>query len=262
MDDQNDALKPVRLEVLGVPVDMVDMAATLDRVRWMLARPGAKMIVANNPEKVIAARRNEKLHEVLCGADLVIPDGIGVVLAARMAGQVSVARVPGSELMPAICELAAGERLGVFLYGARPQVVNQAAALLVERYPGLDIVGTQHGYLEEDRAPELLDRINASGAAILFVALGSPRQEYWMARHRHALRTVRVCQGVGGTFDAICGHPRRAPAVMRRMNLEWLYRLLSQPGRIHRQAALPIFAARVLGERLSRSLRGRRVGAP
>ena len=238
------------LQVLGTPVNNVTMASALDHARHMLDGPGAKLVLATNPEKVIAARRSPPLLQALREAELVIPDGIGVVLAARLRGVRGIARVPGSELMPALCGLAASENHPVFLYGAGQQVVGKAATLLQQQYPGLVVAGTRHGYVDSAGMPELIDQINASGARILFVGLGSPRQELWMMAHHHMLEHVRLIQGVGGTFDAICGHPPRAPALWRRLNLEWLYRLLSQPARIHRQRALPVFAARVLQDLL------------
>ncbi|MCP1675815.1 N-acetylglucosaminyldiphosphoundecaprenol N-acetyl-beta-D-mannosaminyltransferase [Natronocella acetinitrilica] len=261
MDDRNHGLTPPpRHEVLGVPVHMVTMDSALAEVRRLLLTPGADMIVAANPEKVVAARRNPDLLSAIRDAALVIPDGIGVVIAARLAGQQAVARVPGSELMPALCALAAEEAVPVFLYGAQPAVIETTMSLLQESYPGLKIVGHQHGFLPESGMEGLLDAINRSGAQILFVGLGSPRQELWMSRNRHRLSGVRVCQGVGGTFDAICGHPRRAPDLMRRLNLEWLYRLVSQPARIHRQRALPLFATQVIRETLVRRRRARSQG--
>jgi N-acetylglucosaminyldiphosphoundecaprenol N-acetyl-beta-D-mannosaminyltransferase len=244
-------MTPDRLDVLGVPVDAVTADAALARVRAMLTAPGVHTVMAVNPEKVIAAQHNRALLDALNDATLVIPDGIGVVFAARALRQANLERVPGSELMPAICRMAAAEGHRVFLYGARPQVVARAAVLLQECYPGLQIGGVQHGYVPDSDMDELIGRINDCGAQVLFVGLGSPRQELWMQRYRNRL-TVKVCQGVGGTIDAICGHPRRAPAVFRRLNLEWLYRLVTQPRRAHRQAALPRFAAQVLRQTLIR----------
>ena len=201
----------------------------------------------------MAARRSPGLLRILDSSDLLVPDGIGVVLAARLLGLARMRRVPGSELMPELCRLAARTGHGVFLYGAKPEIVERAARLLQEAYPGLRIVGHQHGYVPEEEMDALIERINASGAQILFVALGSPRQEQWLDRYRHRLR-VKVCQGVGGTFDAICGHPPRAPALFRSLGLEWFYRLVTQPTRARRQLALPVFAAQVLGQMVRRRL--------
>jgi N-acetylglucosaminyldiphosphoundecaprenol N-acetyl-beta-D-mannosaminyltransferase len=227
------------------------MQSVLENVRGMLASNTTHVIVAVNPEKVIAAQQNPGLLSALRNAALVIPDGIGVVAAARLLGKGHMARVPGSDLMPEICRLAAAEGNSVFLYGAKPEVVSQAAMLLQDRYPGLKVTGTQHGYVLEEDMHQLVDTINASGADILFVGLGSPRQELWMARYGERL-CVRVCQGVGGTFDAICGYPRRAPQALQKLHLEWLYRLVSQRQRAHRQLALPRFASQVLRQLIMR----------
>jgi N-acetylglucosaminyldiphosphoundecaprenol N-acetyl-beta-D-mannosaminyltransferase len=239
-----------RLDILGVSVDEVDMERAVDSVRDMLKGGPANLILAVNPEKVIAAQRDPELRRALSAASLLIPDGIGVVLAARLLGLGRMKRVPGSELMPEICKLAAAERHSVFLYGAKPRVVDRTRALLIQHYPGLRIVGARDGYVPDSGMDELIDDINSSGADILFVALGSPRQEFWMDRFRSRLR-VKVCQGVGGTFDAICGEANRAPALFRRLNLEWFYRLVTQPRRARRQAALPVFAAQVFFRALS-----------
>lgn len=238
-----------RHDVLGVPVDLVTMDTALQQISRWLDDPGPpRLVIATNPEKVIAARRQPALLAAIRQAALIIPDGIGVVAAARMAGRSGISRVPGSELMPALCALAARESHPVFLYGARQAVVDRAAEMLEQTYPGLRVAGARNGYVAEADLPALIDSINRSEARILFVGLGSPRQELWMARHRAALTGIRICQGVGGTFDAICGHPPRAPEMIRRMNMEWLYRLITQPTRLHRQRALPLFAAQVIRE--------------
>ncbi len=242
-------MKPQRIEILGVPVDGVDMASALGRVEAMARGDRCRTVIAVNPEKVMKACEDADLLAALRAADLLIPDGIGVVLAARLLGLGRMRRVPGSELMPAICGLAVRSGLSVFLYGARPEVNARAGEVLRERYPGLRIAGLEHGYVPEDGMADLIARIDASGADILFVGLGSPRQELWMARHAAALG-VKVCQGVGGTFDVLAGRVKRAPALFLRLNLEWFYRLVSEPSRLARQSALPRFAAAVLRERL------------
>lgn len=245
-----------RINVLGVPVDCVTMADAVDVVDGLVsAADGLKSagkprtIIAVNPEKVIRARNHQALMDSLRAAALLIPDGIGIVWAARILGLGRMRRVPGSELMPALCERAAKRGYRVFLFGASPQTNARAAEALRERYSGLQIVGHQHGYLSQDDMDGLVRRINDCQADILFVALGSPKQEMWMARYLPTL-SVKVCQGVGGTFDVVAGHARRAPRVFRTLNLEWLYRLLSQPSRILRQTALPKFVWQVFCEKL------------
>ena len=237
--------QPTRVDVLGVPIDCLDMQATITLVEELLAGDSTSAIIAVNPEKVMKARQDPILLKQIASAGVLIPDGIGVVLAARLLRGCSLMRVPGSELMPEICALAATHEYKVFLYGAAAEVIEQALATLRHRYPTLQIAGYQDGYLDEEEMPSLIDRINASGADILFVALGSPRQELWMSKYLSSLN-VRICQGVGGTFDVIAGKVRRAPRIICVLQLEWLYRLAMSPGRLLRQTALPVFAGLVL----------------
>lgn len=241
-------MKPQRIEILGVPVDCVDMPAALRRLDDILVEGGRAAVIAVNPEKVVRAHRDERLLATLAGAGLLIPDGVGIVLAARILGLGPISRVAGADLMPELCGHAARSGRKVFLYGARPEVNRRLAGILPARYPGLRLVGAAHGFLKKDEMPTLVDQINASGADILFVALGSPRQERWIEEYLPLLK-VKICQGVGGTFDILAGDVRRAPLVFRRLSIEWLYRLLAQPSRLFRQTALPIFAWAVVKKR-------------
>lgn len=235
-----------RLKILNLWVDPVTMDRALDRVESFVengSRPHA--VFAVNPEKNFSVPDDPALHDIFRDADLLIPDGIGVVLAARLLYGARLKRVPGVELMENICQLSASRGYGIFLYGARESVNARSASILQERYPGLQVVGRSSGYVTEAEMPALIDRINASGARILFLALGSPRQEKWFARHGASLENVRVCQGIGGTLDTIAGTVKRAPVVWCRLNAEWLYRLVKEPRRIGRQRVLPLFAWRV-----------------
>lgn len=241
---------PERVEVLGAPVDCVDMDGAVAAVETLLAGSEGRAVLAVNPEKVIKAQSDPVLREQLRNAGLLIPDGIGVVFAVRLLKRRRIERVPGADLMPAICECAARHGHKVFLFGASREVIERAAVTLVTRYPGLVIAGYHHGYVEESGMSRVVEAINASGASVLFVGLGSPRQELWMYRYLPQLRTVRVCQGVGGTFDVISGRVRRAPALMRRANLEWFYRLVTDPRRAFRQIVLPRFTYQVFREKL------------
>jgi len=242
-------MRAKRIEVLGVPVDCVNMRQSLACVDDMMAGDKAEAVIAVNPEKVIKAQGDPVLLARLQQAGLLIPDGVGLVVAARILGLGRMERVPGSELMPAICELAARKGYPVFLYGAAPDVNRKAREVLVERYPGILIAGGRDGFVKEDVMPNLIDEINASGAQILFIALGSPRQELWMEKYLPQLN-IKVCQGVGGTFDVIAGKVKRAPLIFRKMQLEWFYRLASQPKRLLRQTALPRFVLQVFKKRM------------
>ena len=242
-----------RVQVLGVPVDDVTMTSALAWVDSKIGSRGRHAILAVNPEKVLKIRSSDKLRLLFSNASLLIPDGIGVVMAAHLLGLAKMGRVPGCELMPLICEIAARRGTKVFVLGATAETNDQAVAALKAKFPSLRVAGSQDGYTPESAMPALIERINVSGADILFVALGSPRQELWMEEHLPSLN-VSLCQGIGGTLDVLAGHVTRAPAFFRRMNLEWAYRLASQPKRLLRQTALPRFAAMVLSAWMRRVL--------
>jgi len=235
-----------RLKILDLWVDPVTRAECLAKVSGYLQEDeGVRTIFAVNPEKNFAARKDGSLRHTLKSADLLIPDGVGVVLAARMLYGARLSRVPGVELMEDICALAAKGGYKVFVYGAREEVNKEAVEVLKGRYRGLNIVGRSNGYVKEEEMATLVERINASGAEILFLALGSPKQEKWISAHKDDLKTVKVCQGIGGTLDTIAGRVKRAPEIWCTWSAEWLYRLISEHMRIKRQKVLPIFAVMV-----------------
>ena len=239
----------LRTQVLGVPVYCITMEGALDFAEHLI-NAGSKghYILAINPEKVMVLLKDDALRKAFAAAALLIPDGIGVVWAMRGLHGLDAVRVPGSELMPKLCELAARKGYGIFLFGSKAEVNQVAAETLAQRYPGLWVAGRANGYLQEEEMPGLIERINASGAKILFVALGSPKQEQWIQKWLPQLN-VAVCQGIGGTLDTIVGTVKRAPPLFCRFGMEWFYRLITDPRRARRQAALPIFAAKVLKER-------------
>jgi N-acetylglucosaminyldiphosphoundecaprenol N-acetyl-beta-D-mannosaminyltransferase len=244
-------LTPRRIGILGVPVDCVTMHDALDFADELIGRAQPTAIMAVNPEKVMKARQDPWLRDQLRQAGLLLPDGIGVVWAARLLEGIALERVPGADFMVALCERAQTRGHRVFLYGASPAVNTAACAALHQMFPRLQIVGSRHGYVPQQEMAALVAEINHSGTDILFVALGSPRQEFWMSTYLPALG-VKVCQGVGGTFDVLAGTVNRAPPSWRNRNLEWAYRLLREPRRLGRQAVLPKFAWRVLAERMTR----------
>ena len=236
-----------RLKILNIWVDPVDRNEAIQRVKYFLSkgtRPHA--IIAANPEKNFTVPKDAVLYDIFKNSDLLLPDGIGVVLAARILYGVAIERVPGSEFIFDICKIAAEGSYKVFIYGATEDVNKRSVEELKNRYPNLKIVGRANGYVKESEMSDLIDRINASKAEILFLALGSPKQEKWYATHKDRLHHVKVVQGVGGTLDTIAGTVKRAPEMWCKLQLEWLYRLVMEPKRIRRQKVLPIFAAMVL----------------
>jgi N-acetylglucosaminyldiphosphoundecaprenol N-acetyl-beta-D-mannosaminyltransferase len=182
-------------------------------------------------------------------ADLVVPDGIGIVLAARLLWGVRLRRVAGADLMQAICEVAPARGYRVFLYGSSPDANRRAAETLQARHPGITIAGREHGYLSACEMEHLVLKINQADADILFVGLGSPRQELWIQENLTHLN-VKVIQGIGGTLDTIAGTVRRAPRWMRESGLEWLFRLTRQPWRARRHLRLARFMTEVVAEKM------------
>ncbi|MGQ9779234.1 MAG: WecB/TagA/CpsF family glycosyltransferase [Bacillota bacterium] len=234
--------KPARGHVLGLPVDLVDLetaVAICGRVVERFWEPPLRVITLN-PEMAMRARKDETLAACFRGEVLVVPDGIGIVLAVRRQGWRGVVRVPGIELCERLAVEAAHYGWPVFLFGGRPGIAEEAAATLVRRYPGLTVAGTAHGYLRPEEEPGLVSTIAASGARLLFVGLGVPKQEVWLAQNL-AATGARVGIGVGGSFDVLAGRVSRAPAAWRRLGLEWAYRFLREPRRWRRLLSLPAF---------------------
>jgi N-acetylglucosaminyldiphosphoundecaprenol N-acetyl-beta-D-mannosaminyltransferase len=245
-----------RVRILGIPVDHVDMKRALDFIDSAIRNNELQQyILAINPEKVIRLQHDSLLISMFEKAALLIPDGIGIVLAIRLLYGLPATRVPGSELMWNTCREAARKGYKIFLYGSKEDVNKSAVEKLQTTFPGLQIVGRANGYLKDDEMPNLMKEINQSGADILFVALGSPKQEQWIQAYLPKLN-VKICQGIGGTLDTIAGLVERAPVFFRKAGLEWLYRLIREPKRIRRQAALPIFVLKVIIEKFKlKSLR-------
>ncbi len=236
------------VRILGVRVDALTYADLLDHIAAFIAVGGPHQIATVNPEFVMEARRNPAFREALAAADLCLADGVGLLWAARRQGRRLPERVTGSDGVPLIAERAAQVGWRLYLLGAAPGVADQAAAILTSRYAGLQVVGTHAGSPADANAPGIIAQVRAARPDILFVAYGVPSQDLWIARHRDAL-SVPVMMGIGGAFDHITGIRKRAPAWVQRINLEWLFRLITQPWRWRRQLVLPQFAWAVLREK-------------
>jgi N-acetylglucosaminyldiphosphoundecaprenol N-acetyl-beta-D-mannosaminyltransferase len=241
-----------RISILNIWVDPLTREEALNRVeKYLIQGHRPHLVFAVNPEKNFSIIKDHLLYNTFKSADLLIPDGVGIVIAARILYGIRISRVPGVEFMESLCELAAGKGYRIFIYGAKEDVSRKAVENIRMRYPSVQIVGRSHGYVEQKEMPSLIQRINESKAEILFLALGSPKQEKWLANYAEDLRYVRVCQGIGGTLDTIAGNVKRAPDIWCRLYLEWLYRLISGPERIKRQWVLPLFAVMVLTKKIS-----------
>jgi N-acetylglucosaminyldiphosphoundecaprenol N-acetyl-beta-D-mannosaminyltransferase len=228
---------------LGVSVSPLSYEEIIADLRVRMAEGQASTIIAVNPEKVIAANKDAQLMTLINESTYQIPDGVGVLLASKLRGGGIRSRVTGVDMMDKLVEMAATHGDRVFFYGAKREVVEQAAANLQATYPMLIVAGIQDGYEQDEEL--VVQRIQEAKADILFVAMGSPKQELWIRRNKERLG-VKVYQGVGGSFDVFAGHVKRAPKAFRQLGLEWFYRLASDPKRIKRQMALPRFLVRIL----------------
>jgi N-acetylglucosaminyldiphosphoundecaprenol N-acetyl-beta-D-mannosaminyltransferase len=231
-------------DILGVRVDACTLEEAVERIASMVSSPGYHQVVTANAEMLWRSWHEPEFARILAGAALVTADGVGVLWAARRLGQPPLHQVTGIDLVPALARRGAEEGWRFFLYGAQPGVAEAAAERLAGAHPGLQVVGVAHGYQTPDGEEGVRRAIRLGRPHVLLVALGSPRQEYWIARYLDQLG-VPVAVGVGGTLDVLAGRARRAPLWVRRRGLEWLYRLLREPGRWRRQAVLPAFAWRV-----------------
>ena len=239
-----------RVELFTVPVDTLRLSESLD-LAWALfgtAPPGRPCLVLTpNPELVMQAQRDPELLAAARAADVALADGVGVVWALRRQGVRVPERVTGVDFMLRLLGLAAQHGTPVYLLGARPHVVAAAARRAVERFPGLQLVGAADGYFAaRGEEPEALRRVAASGAQLLLLGMGAPDQLRFLYRHRAEFGAVRLAMGVGGSLDVLSGLTARAPAGIRRLGLEWFWRLVHEPRRWRRQLALPRFAFAVL----------------
>lgn len=239
----------MRIDVLGVGFDNVTMDEAVERGMALLRGEGTHYVATPNPEIVEVCRENAAAKAAVKGADLVLPDGIGIIKGAAMLGTPLKEKTPGIEFAAQIVERMAGEGLSLYLLGAKPGVAEQAAKNLVERYPGLVIAGTHDGYFKED-AP-VVEAIRQSGADAVFVCLGAPKQELWMAKNGPATGAHLLC-GLGGSLDVFAGVVERAPKFWSDHGLEWFYRLCKEPRRIGRMMKLPLFLVHVKQEKRKR----------
>lgn len=238
------------VNILGVTVHRIDIATTLDQIAQWIATPTpvCRQICTVNPEFIIDARRDAAFAAALQRADLRVPDGVGVLWAARLLGAPLTQRVTGSDGIYHICARAAQAGWRVYFLGAAPGVAEQAAAKLAAAYPALQIAGCYAGSPAAAEWPAIQARLAAARVDVLFVAYGHPRQDLWIDTHRHELPAA-VSLGIGGAFDFVAGVAQRAPRWMQQLGLEWLHRLILQPWRWRRMVKLPIFALRVLQQK-------------
>jgi len=233
------------LYILGVRVDDVTTSEALDLIEQFIAERTPRQICTVNPEFVMRAQQDDIFRQVINDAALCLPDGVGLLWAARRLGRRLRERVAGSDMVWRIAERASQLGWRMYLLGAAPGVAEKAAQVLQARYPALNIVGTFAGSPAPAEEDAIVARICAAQPDVLLVAYGAPAQDVWIARNQSRLQ-VPVTMGVGGSLDFVAGVARRAPTWMQRIGLEWLHRLIHEPWRWRRQLALPRFVWRVL----------------
>jgi len=234
--------------ILGVEVNTENYDELIPKVFRNIEDKKKSLVVAINPEKLMKAKEDPELKALLNRAEFQIPDGIGVIIASKLKKGSISSRITGIDMMDRIVREAARTGRAIFLYGAKPGVADKAAQQLKQTYPDLIVSGTQDGY--ESDSSKVLDTINKAQPDILFVAMGSPKQEQWIEQHRDNLYPM-LYQGVGGSFDVLAGNVKRAPAAYQRLGAEWLYRLLKEPSRLNRQMNLPKFLFEVFKQKRS-----------
>ena len=228
----------MRNEIMGVSFDNLTLAEAIRKGAELAAGPGFSYVVTPNPEIVNMGREMPDYRDILNNAALVLPDGIGVIHAAKILGTPLKERVPGIDFATGL--LSELEKTGgrLFLLGAKPGVADQAAENLKKKYPKLTICGTNDGYFK-DSAP-VVEKIKEAQADVAFVCLGAPKQERWIAEYGPQTG-AHLMVGLGGVLDVYAGNVKRAPAICQKMGLEWFYRLVHQPSGFGRMAKLPLF---------------------
>ena len=235
--------------ILGIPVVPYTMEEAVTKLTEDVLKKKRSFVVTANAEIIMMAQDDPEYKTILSQtADLILPDGAGTVWAGNYLGYFIPERVAGYDLYLRLLEQAAKKNIPVYFFGGKPGIAEEAAEEGKRRWPGLKVAGCRNGYFSADEEPGIIDGINRSGAVMLFVALGAPKQEKWLAKYREQL-TPCLLMGIGGSFDALAGKVQRAPKWMQDAKLEWLFRLVKQPSRFGRMLALPKFVFAVRREK-------------
>lgn len=240
--------KNKKIDILGIPVDDVTLGDALSVFENLLRGDRMTLIATPNSEILMRASGDSALKDILRRAELVIPDGIGLLYASKILGRPLRERVTGIDFSWNALKLSAQLGCRVYFLGGKPGIAEKAAENMKLQIPGLQIAGTRHGYFTEEEIPSIIEKINGSGADFICVALGFPRQEQFIDAHRDLLH-AKVGIGIGGSLDIWSGTLKRAPAFYRNNGLEWLYRLKQQPSRIRRISVLPLFLLKVAAQK-------------
>lgn len=238
--------------ILNVGVDRLSMKQALEKSENIIrGNEPSGIVVTANAEMIMLAQSDKEFAEIMRRAAFVVPDGAGVVWAAKHLGAPMQERVAGYDLAQELLKRSASTGYRVFFLGAGPGVAEQAKQAAEQRYPGVQIIGVHDGFFSGAKEAELIKTIGEQKPDILFVALGVPKQEKWLTKYFGQLNAP-LCIGVGGTFDVMAGKVSRAPLWMQKAGLEWFFRLACQPQRLFRMLALPKFVLHVLRQKQPR----------
>jgi len=233
-----------RLNILGVGVDTYTMEEATSFLVSSIEEERCARVYTPNSEIILYAYKNPEYCDVLNRAELITPDGIGVVYASKILGRPLKERVSGFDLANKLLEKIAPQGKSVYLFGGKPGIAERAAEKIKKLYPGIKIAGCSDGYFDEQKEKEIIEDINEKSPDVLFVCLGFPKQECWIDAHSDI--SARVMMGIGGSLDVFAGEVKRAPVFFQKSGLEWFYRLVKQPSRFIRMLALPKFGFTVL----------------
>lgn len=236
------------VSILGLPIQNVTMDQAINDVYGFFALRESKIVVTPNAEILQMFDRDPAVKQALMQADYVVPDGVGVLLAGRRLGTPLKEKVAGVDLATSLLRISAQKGNRVYFLGAKPGVALLAKERLEQEMPGIQIVGVRDGYFKPEDEPAIVQEINSLDIDMLFVCLGAPKQEQWMATHKTDLK-IGVMMGLGGTLDVLAQTVKRAPKWMINMRLEWLYRIVKEPKRISRVAQLPKFLMSIKKEK-------------
>jgi N-acetylglucosaminyldiphosphoundecaprenol N-acetyl-beta-D-mannosaminyltransferase len=237
------------LRILNVNMHDLSYEEVLGKIEEFIRSGRPHIMVCANPEMLLYAQRKPEYRGYINNADLVTPDGVGLLLAARILGHPLKERVTGTDLSYSLARLSSEKRYSMYFLGGKPGIAQKAVSNLDRLYPGVRIVGAYHGFFSSDEEREIVSDIKDKKPDILMVCLGMYKQEMWIEKYFNELN-VPVCFGNGGALDFVAGKRRRAPKWMIQMGLEWLFRLIQEPSRMKRQMFLPLFVFRVLAQRI------------
>jgi len=237
-------------EILGIPIDVISHSDALDRLEQFMIEGGYHLVVTPNPETIMLAQKDPLIKDILCSAALAAPDGIGIVLASRLTDNPIPSRVTGCDLISDLLERMSKSGRTAYFLGGKPGVAELARHITESRFPGLKIIGTRHGYFIDKDDKLITEELREMKPDLLVLCLSMGMDFKWAREHKDLNIPVIAC--VGGTLDILSGNVKRCPAILRKIGLEWLYRLASQPWRAARMLQLPVFAVMALRERFSR----------